>query len=181
MNNDVEFEIHLVHLKFQFFRNEVQPFYGNYDCIQILARESQKRLLCTHIPTRLCRYLVKELYFSLSSYTGIQFLKFNTDSTEWEIFKKIKVGKNRDFGSVFIDGKLYVIGGNSTGSPISKVSESCERINKQQIYSHRNFVLGDFIRFKHGQHRQPAKYARSAFKFHTNRHWKIHLRFRWSH
>lgn len=170
LNNDVEFEIHLVHLKFQFFRNDVQPFYENYDCIQILARESQKRLLSPHIPIRLCRYLANELYFSLPSYTGIQLLKFNTDSMEWKIYKKIKVRKNRDFGSVFIDDKLYVIGGNSTGSPISKVSESSERINKKKMYFHRNFVSGDFIRFKHGQHRKSAKYAGSAFEFYTNRH-----------
>lgn len=104
----------------------MQPFYESYDCISLLACDSQKRTMQSRIPSRLCRYLARELHFLVPSYHDIQFLKFDPESKLWQQYNKIKIGKKRDHGSALIGDKLYVIGGISNSSIINKVSTSSE-------------------------------------------------------
>lgn len=161
---------------FKFFFEKVKPFFDEYDCKQISAGEL-KRLLQPHTPTRLCRFKANELYFSVPSSTGIEFLKFDPNSKRWEQHKRIKIRRNRDFGSVFIGDKLYIIGGISNGSPLSKVSDTrCLQLTV--IHFHGILASGDIARFGHRQSSGATKFTRSTFTFRADRHWKVHLRFR---
>lgn len=102
----------------------IEPFFDKYDLGKLLTSEYRKRLVSPKA-IRLHRFASEEIYCSFvnSTQSGIDILKYDFAEKNWNQFKNISFEKERSvFGSIFLNGELFVMGGRYYNSYINYVS-----------------------------------------------------------
>lgn len=107
--------------KFQFLIETIRPFYEKYGCSKMVLNKCDKRLLTLRVIS-LNRYTPKDVYCSSLNTTadGIKIHKYDFAANDWNEFKRISFCSQRqNFGSIVVNGELFVLGGLNTGCRVS--------------------------------------------------------------
>lgn len=103
------------YLKFQFLIETVEPYFKQFNYEDIVTSEYRRRLLK---PEMIClhRYTPMDIYgsFGHTSSEGINICKYDFAKNDWNEIKSISFGTKREgFGSIFVNGELFIMGGIS--------------------------------------------------------------------
>lgn len=102
----------------QILTESIEHVYETNDCAKMVMNEYRKRLL-NNKAIVLHRYAPKEIYCSFlnSSSNGIVIKKYDFAKNNWNEYKKVPFGATRYcFGSIVLNGELFVMGGYNQSS-----------------------------------------------------------------
>lgn len=130
----------------------IELYYEKYDCGKMVMNEYRKRLL-NHKAIVLHRYAHEEIYCSFfnSSMNCIDIKKYDFAENNWNEYKNVPWGARYNFGSIVLNGKLFVMGGcgSNNGSYLNIVSSiNLSIIVSVELCGIREIILFSWTNFR---------------------------------